>query len=275
MSRSIIATTQPRALIALLLALLAPLTVLADRSLAQEPVEDTPPTITGVTIVPGSLPYTGGEVTITVNAVDDIGIVSASAQVTSFLGGQSVTLLPTGPAAYSGTVQIGANFSDEPLNYVVEAQVTDTNGAMTFEIVGDVSVDAQPQFDEPPIVSDPSVEPRELPAAGGPVTLRVSAWDLRGISYAYARVTGPDGGLTDVELIPISSSVFEAVFDAPANTTSAAQAYSVEMTALDDIGQGASVDGGRFTVAARTHPGRGSVCSARHSGSRSPCARKK
>ncbi len=267
----------PRILIAVLLALLAPLTVLAERSVAQEPVEDNPPTITGVTILPGSLPYTGGEVTITVNAVDDFGIVSASAQVTSFLGGQNVTLLPTGPTAYSGTVQIGANFSDESLSHLVEVQVTDTNGAMTFEIVGDIQVDAQPQFDEPPIVSDPSVEPRELPPAGGPVTLRVSAWDLRGITYAYARVTDPDGGSTDVELIPISSSVFEGVFDAPANTTSAARTYSVEMTALDDIGQGASVDGGQFTVAAQTatHPGRGSVCSARHSGSRSPCARRK
>jgi hypothetical protein len=277
MPRAIAPSLLPRVLIAVVLALLAPLTVLAERSLAQEPTEDTPPTITSVTIAPASLPSTGGEVTITVDAVDDFGIVSASAQVTSFFGSQGVTLLQTGPTTYSGTVQIGPNYSEEPLSHLVEVQLTDTNGALTFEIVGDVNVDAQPQFDEPPIVSDPSVEPRELPAAGGPVTFRVSAWDLRGITYAYARVTDPNGGLTDVELIPISSSQFEGTFDAPGNTTSTAQTYSVTMTAQDDIGQESFVDGGQFTVTApaATHPGRGSVCSARHSGSRSPCARRK
>jgi hypothetical protein len=244
----------------LLLALLAPAGPVA----AQEP-EDTAPVINSVSISPSSLPYSGGEVTITVDATDDVGIDTVWADVRDYGGGGSgVELLPTGPTTYAGTVDIGANFTDTPTGYNVGVQVTDSNGAMTWEeFAGNIDVDAQPQFDEAPTAYDPAVSPRELPAAGGVVSLAFSAWDLRGISWASAIVTLPNGETTDVTTEPISSDRFEGAFTAPPNTGTAPQAYSVEFIAYDDIGQWDTVDGGTVTVAP-------SVCRPHHGKRKKP-----
>lgn len=137
-------------------------------------------------------------------------------------------------------------------------QASDTNGALTIELIGDVQVAAQPQFDEAPAVSDPSVEPRELPASGGTVTIGVSASDNRGISSVEAAIVLPDGGSVAVPLEPISSSRFEATFTAPVNSGTTPQQYAIQAVAYDDIGQWDSVDAGIVTVAAQpvTRPGR-------------------
>lgn len=118
-------------------------------------------------------------------------------------------------------------------------------------LAGSVQVAAEPVFDEAPSVWDPAVTPRTLTSAGGPVKLAVSAFDLRGISDAYATVTGPGGVQTRVQLEGVSSDRFEGTFNAPPNTGTGAIEYSVEMSALDDIGQQTTVSGGVFTVAGR------------------------
>jgi len=218
---------------------------------AQEP-EDTAPVISSVSINPGSLPYTGGKVTITVDATDDFGIATVWADVHDYGGGSAsgVELLASGPTTYTGTVDIGPNYSDTPIGYNVGVQVTDTNGAMTWEeFAGNIDVDAQQQFDEPPTAYDPVVSPRELSAAGGEVTLAFSAWDLRGISWASATVTLPNGETTEVTTEPISSDRFEGRLTVPPNSGTTPQTYSIEFIAYDDIGQWATVDGGDVTVA--------------------------
>jgi hypothetical protein len=280
MSRSITPGWRHHLLLGLVLALLAPLTVLASGAAAEVGPEDTPPIINSASVSPNSMPYTGGTATLTVNASDDFAIYQADVSVQNPDGsGLNVPLYPSAIEAtsvtYSGSFEVPPNYSDQQLTYYVNVMVYDTNGGFDLAELGEVTVDAQPQFDEPPTVSDPFVSPRDLPASGGPVTLRVSAYDLRGISYAYARVTAPDGGLTDVELIPISSSEFEGVFEAPANTTGDPLTYGVKMTALDDIGQETWIDGGQLTVAGRAAARHGKACSARHSGGRSPCAKGK
>ncbi len=62
-------------------------------------------------------------------------------------------------------------------------------------------------------------------------------------------VTRPGGATTHVPLEPISGDRFEGVFNAPANPGTSTQQYSVEMSALDDIGQQSTVSGGVFAVA--------------------------
>jgi hypothetical protein len=79
--------------------------------------------------------------------------------------------------------------------------------------------------------------------------LSVSASDLRGISEAYAVVTGPAGATTHVVLNPMSADRFQGVFNASANTGVSPAQYSVLFVALDDIGQPGTVDGGVFEVA--------------------------
>ena len=108
-----------------------------------------------------------------------------------------------------------------------------------------------PPFDETPIVWDPSVTPTSLPTGGGAVTLAVSAWDLRGISEAYASISGPAGAAYNVPLEPIGADRFAGVFQAPANSSISPAYYEIEFSALDDIGQQTIVGGERVSVAAR------------------------
>jgi hypothetical protein len=244
-------TVQGRRPIVPILAVLLSLLLLALPAAAQAQVEDAPPNVSNGIVSPSSLPHTGGTVTISVDAVDDFGITSVYAELR---GGDSsplgVELIPTAGVTYSGSLDIPANFTDSPVSYAVYIQASDAIGA-TDEQIGEVTVDGQPQFDEAPVVWDPSVEPRELSAAGGAVTIQASAYDLRGITEAYAVIRLPTGDTTAVTLEPISDSRFEGVFTAPANSGTTVVQYPVEIVALDDIGQSATVDAGSISVAAR------------------------
>lgn len=235
-----------------LLAVLAPLALAPAVAGAQEEI-DAPPVVTNVTASPSSLPAEGGLVTIFADASDENGGVTwVQAEVTGPFGGPETVLMGfTGVGqTYSGSLTIPANFTDSQMDYSIVVQAIDLGGNSTWEGGGGITVDAAPQFDERPIVSDPSVAPRDLPSAGGSSTIRVTASDDRAISEVYATVTRPDGSTTNVPLDGVSSSQFEGVFTAPANTLTTAAQYAIEVTALDDIGQGASVDAGLVTVAA-------------------------
>jgi hypothetical protein len=217
--------------------------------------EDTAPIIASTKLTPASLPYDGGTFTIEATIEDDYGVFMAYAQVYGPSNFESVMLIPSavspaGVVTYAAQYDVPPNYTDSPVGYGVEIQATDTNGAFVTELAGEVQVDAQPQFDEAPYLSDWSVTPEELPAAGGPVTIKTSASDNRGISYAYALVTPNSGGPgTEVPLEPVSSNQFEGVFDVPVNHDALGKGYSVKVFAQDDIGQEASADAGSFFVA--------------------------
>jgi hypothetical protein len=239
-----------------LLAVLVPLAVSPAVAGAQEGI-DTPPVVTNVTASPSSLPAEGGLVTIFADASDENGGVTwVQAEVTGPFGGPETVLMDfTGVGqTYSGSFTIPGNFTDSPMNYSIIVQAIDLGGNSTWEGGGGITVDAAPQFDERPIVADPSVQPRDLPSAGGTSTFRVTATDDRAISEVYATITQPDGSTTTVPLEGISSSQFEGTFAAPANTKATAVQYAIEVTALDDIGQSASADAGLVTVAAAPPP---------------------
>jgi hypothetical protein len=256
----------------LLLALLAPLSVLAGPVLAEEGPQDTPPIIHYASVSPGALPNWGGVATVTVNAIDDFGIYQAYANVQlPDGGGLTVQLFPSGDTNYTGYFDIPANYGFQPVSYYVDVQVWDTNGGFDTDVAGRVDVEPQPPVNEPPTMSDPFVLPRELPSDGGTVTIGVTAYDLVNTT-AYARVTDSEGGpSTYVDLTPTTWPKFEGRLYVPGNATSMVKTYSVEMTGVDDIGQSTSIDAGQFTVAA-INPSRGPACSARHRRGRSLCA---
>jgi hypothetical protein len=255
----------------LVLALLAPLTVLTSPALAQG-TEDNPPTIHYASVSPGGLPNWGGVATVTLNAVDDVGIAQAYADVQLPDGGSaSVELLPSGDTNYTGYFDVPANYGFATASYVFTVQVWDTNGASDTEAAGQVDVEPQIPPDEPPAMSDPFVSPRELSAAGGTVTIGVTAYDIVNTT-AYAIVTDDSGGPTTyVDLTPTTWPKFEGRLYLRGNATTATQTYSVEIVGVDDLGQSSSIDAGQVTVAGI----RGKACSARHSGSRSTCANAK
>jgi hypothetical protein len=240
----------------ILLAVLVPLGLSPAGAGAQEQV-DTPPVVTNVTASPNSLPAEGGLVTIFADASDEGGGVSqVEAEITGPFGGPEIVLMDvTGVGqTYSGSLTIPANFTDSQVNYSIIVQAIDLNGNSTWAEGSGISVDAAPQFDERPIVSDPSVQPSSLPSGGGASTIRVTATDDRAISEVYATITASDGSTTNLPLGGISSSQFEGVFTAPANAGTTAAQYAIEVTALDDIGQFATADAGLVTVAAAPPP---------------------
>jgi hypothetical protein len=210
------------------------------------------PVVTNTTITPSALTYVGGNVTITANVTDDsnaLDIVFIEVRG-PYWWSVAMTQGPD-PFQWSGTVELPPNFTPDPIGWQFEVRALDLEEAETSVAAGHVLVDGQPPFDQPPSVYDPAVTPRNLPSTGGPVTLAVSASDTRGISEAYAVVNGPGGATTHVVLQPISADRFTGVFNAPANPGTSAMQYSVVMTALDDIGQAGTADGGLITVAGR------------------------
>jgi hypothetical protein len=233
-----------------LCALLTP--VLGMTALPAHAVEDeTPPTITNTVASPSSLPKEGGSVTISADIFDEWGITAAWATVVGQDGfGQTVGLFNFGGTFFSGGIDIPQNFLDQQISYQVEVGAVDGNGLSSTEPAGEIQVEAQPQFDEAPFVFDPTLEPAELTSAGGAVTIEASASDDRSISEVYAVVTAPGGATTHVQMEGISSSRFQGVFNAPANASASAVQYSVEVTALDDIGQFDTEAVGSITVAA-------------------------
>jgi hypothetical protein len=116
---------------------------------------------------------------------------------------------------------------------------------------GETRVAGAPAVDDPPVVSDPSVTPRNLPSTGGPVTLAVSASDLFGVSHVYGTITAPGGAATSVVLDTVGGGRYQGVFNAPANALPYPLQYAVAMTALDGRAQPTTVDGGTFTVGGR------------------------
>jgi len=236
-----------------LLALLAaaPVAVAADG-------ENLPPVVSNGSVGPTALPHLGGEVAISVHVADDHdAIARVFAQVfgwdTSY---QYVALTPTGGDTYGGRVVIGPNFGDDPVSYWIVVSAEDTGGLLSEDATTEIAVEGQPQFDEAPVVSDPSVEPRELPATGGAVTIGVTATDNRGIVEALAVVALPGGGTATVALEPIGFSRFEGTFALPPNRGTTPQQYAIEIFAYDEAAGSDMADGGTVTVAASRCPPR-------------------
>ena len=240
-------------LLAALLAMVVGLLLAPDRSAADEEPgpEDNPPTILGGAVSPSNLSFEGGLVQLSADVVDDFGLSMVYAQVYGPDGtNQAIQLYQGSENTYFGTLEVPPNYSDLEVSYGVEVQAYDTNGAFVASLIGGVQVEAAPQFDEAPFVSDPLLAPQFLSAAGGPVTISAEASDNHSISTVFATIALPGGGSTEVPLQPVSFSRYEGTFTAPANPGPLAAEYLVEISAQDDIGQETRVSAGTVTVEA-------------------------
>ena len=181
-------------------ALVALLSVaLPGSAFAQDP-EDTPPLIANVTPPPTpGLTWRRGH--IAADVPDDVGAPMVYAECrTPAATPSSVQLFPSqiqpsGAITYSGSIVLGPNHSDHPVSYSVSCRRRTETVAPTTRRGGEITVDAQPEFDEPPMVSDASVDPASWAAAAAR-DVGVSAYDLRGIREVYATITPAAGATT-------------------------------------------------------------------------------
>ena len=219
------------------------------------PVPNQEPVVSNPSVTPVSLPPAGGEVTIRADAMDPDGsLTDVHADITHPDG--SITSLtmnqPSVDAPYEVVWTAPANNdTDSPKEHVVTVVAVDDEGASGFAEAGSVTVDGPPPFDELPDVFDSLLTPTTLPAGGGEVSVEASATDDRAMSEVYAVVTAPDGTTTQVPMEGVSSSRYQGDFTLPANTRFSPASYSVEVTALDDIGQPGTEAAGTVKVAAR------------------------
>jgi Abnormal spindle-like microcephaly-assoc'd, ASPM-SPD-2-Hydin len=236
-------------MLAVCFGLLGALLLVADLAAADEPeVEDNPPAILGGAVSPGTLSFEGGNVQLSADVVDDFGVAMVYAQIYAPDGAnQAIQLFQGDRTTYFGTLEVPPNYSDSMVSYGVEVQAYDTNNAYAATSIGEVQVEAAPQFDEAPYVSEALLTPQFLPSTGGSVTISADASDNRSISIVFATVADL-GGSIEVPLQPISSSRYEGTFAAPANPGPLAAEYVVEIIAQDDIGQETRVSAGTITV---------------------------
>lgn len=223
----------------------------AGPALADEPgFEDNPPLILGGEVSPSSLSYEGGSVQISAEIVDDIGLFMTYVLIYRPDGSTELMPLYGGyEGHYFSTLEVPPNYSDEPVEYGVEVQVTDTGGAYVATLIGGVQVEGRPQFDEAPYVTNAELNPSFLPSEGGTVTISADAGDNRGLAGLFATVALPGGGSLEVPMNPTSSSHFEGTYEVPANSGPLAAEYVVEVVAQDDIGQEGRGSAGIITVA--------------------------
>lgn len=237
--------TRVVAVVALLtLGLLAPVA-------AARAADEDPPVVTDASVTPTQLPKAGGTVTITATVTDDVGVQQVYAEISGSDGSYtSVGLAHTTGSTYQGTTTIPGNGTEEERSYSIVVFAADAAQNYSEGVgAGEVSVEAQPQMDPYPWVSNTTVAPRDLPSGGGDVTIGAIATDNRSVNEVYAQVSGPDGFEAAVELFGDGTDHYEGVLTLPANPTASARQYSVTVYASDDIGQQDSDDGGTITVA--------------------------
>lgn len=222
-------------------------------------LEDNPPVISGGAVSPSSLPNTGGNVQLSAEVSDDFGLMMVYAQVYLPDGStQSIQLFQGNETTYFGTLEVPPNGSESPVEYGVEVQVWDTNGAYSASLIGGVQVEATPQFDEPPYATEAQLTPSLLPAEGGTFTISAQAGDNRSLTGLFATVSTLNGSL-EVPLQQVSPGRFEGSYALPANPGPAPLEYVVEVVAQDDVGQEGRASAGIVTVEAPPVPAGGQL----------------
>jgi hypothetical protein len=239
----------------MLLGSLGLLCVAAGATADETGFEDNPPLVLGGEVSPSSLSYEGGSVQIRAEIVDDIGLFMTYVQIYRPDSSTELMQLYGGyEGNYFTTLEVPPNYSDTPVEYGVEVQVTDSGGNYVASLIGSVQVEAAPQFDESPYITSTELNPSFLPAEGGTVTISADAGDNRGLNGVFATVALPGGGSVEVPMNATSSSHFEGTYEAPANAGPLAAEYPVEVVAQDDAAQQSRALAGTITVAAQPPP---------------------
>jgi hypothetical protein len=218
-----------------------------------EPGADTTlPVFANGVVSPSTLPWEGGNSQISVDIVDESELHSTYAQVFGSDGSyQSIYLYQGNGSTYYGTLEVPANYSDGWISYSVSVEAYDAFFNYNTAYIGEVQIEQQTVYNQPPWVTQTSLNPTFLPSSGGTVTISTEAGDDFGLNALYATITPVSGGTTTkVGLNTISSNYFEANYEVPANPNSVAAEYLVEVVVEDDVGQQSRAGAGTITVEA-------------------------
>jgi hypothetical protein len=215
-------------------------------------LEDNPPQIGGGAVSPSNLSYEGGNVQLSAEVVDDFGVSMVYAQIYKPDGSTELIQLYQGDHdTYYGTLEVPPNSSGEEVNYGVEIQAWDTNGAYAATLIGGVQEEAAPQFDEYPYLNEPTLTPAYLPAEGGTSTISVEASDNHELTRVFAIIVPlPLGGETQLPMHFADYNRWEAAFTPPPNLGPLTAEYLIEIVAEDDVGQQTRVGAGTIVVEA-------------------------
>ncbi|HEY2053143.1 MAG TPA: hypothetical protein VGH14_04305 [Solirubrobacterales bacterium] len=228
--------------------------------------EGNGPQITEARLSPASLTSAGGTGVIFARVEDNCAVGRVEATINSTEGPfVAFELLPgeedinTNHRVYRGEFEIPANFQEAPIDYQGIITAEDIDGAFAETFAGDIEVAGVPPFDEAPLVSAASVTPTVWGGLGGTSTIEMTATDLRGIANAYAIVTLPNSREREIQLEPISSSLFIGSLVLPGNPGASPRSYAVAVFAQDDIGQTTGVSAGSVTVEPKGTPNPGFI----------------
>ena len=221
--------------------------------------EEAPPLITEAKATPSHLPWEGGTIRVEAKVESDCG-VTVWGEITSTEGGYyPFEMLPTeetsndNPRTYRAEFGAPANYQEWEVGYQVTISAMDVEEAFAESAyAGETTVEAAPQFDEAPYVSNATVTPLRVGSSGGRVKISADVSDNRSVNYVFAMVVFPDETQKEVALNPTSSSHFEGSFKAPANLGTSPQQYSVIVYGEDDAGQQSWESAGSFVVSPRT-----------------------
>jgi len=207
-----------------------------------------PPAIVRCDVSPRTLLAPGGPVTLTADVTDNAGVdrievaIVGSGEYTA-----TVTLALKSGNTYEGTWNAPANDTASAQNYGVTFRAFDTSENLTTSDCGTVTV-ATPD-NQAPVISACQVTPRALLARGGTVTITATVTDDVAVNSVRAVITRPDGVQVPVALASQGGNNYQGTYAVSPNAGATAQSYQVEIRALDNSGNQATVDCGAVTVA--------------------------
>ncbi len=211
---------------------------------------DQAPNVSITSVTPTELASEGGDVTIQANADDDHSVSEVYVTLTGSDGSSTVVnLAGISAQGWEGTFSAPANTSrTNPVTYATQATALDDAGQSGFSDGPQIYVAPVPNHE--PVLTNASVTPTALPAAGGEVTIRTDATDPDGsVAGVQAFITHPDGSVTTLTMTqPSDGAPYETTWTAPANTAEDPAEHVVSITAVDAEGASGAAEAGSVTV---------------------------
>lgn len=114
------------------------------RLIPSGPADTEDPNISGCSVSPRSVAYSGGTVTVTATITDNVGVSTATAYFSSMSGSTSTMLSRQSGNTWRGSATLPANGTAKDLVYSIYIAADDAAGNMDSDVCGDVTVRGNP-----------------------------------------------------------------------------------------------------------------------------------
>ena len=203
-----------------------------------QPNDNSPPTVTDATLTPATLPVTGGQITVSATVSDPNGEALTNVYALLYRDGfqyTTVYLSDLGGGSYSGTFGLGNNTDAMP--HVYTAAIVASNDVGLSTIMPASGSCTQANDSAPLVVTNASLTPASLPAAGGTITVTATVTAPAGhtTSYVYAAISRNGGSYTYLSLSPAAGGVYTGTYNPGGNTTTAPVTYTAAIIATNDL----------------------------------------